>query len=110
MQNEAKIKELFDNEAFVNKFNEATNPEELKGVFEEFGLEISDEDLTELIKAPMDEQKEELSEDDLGDVSGGVVGAALWALKKTCQYSVNYWGGPKEAVVATYSFWRNVFR
>lgn len=104
-----KIKGLFSNEAFVKKFEELDNVEKIAELFKEFGVELTDEEIADFVNSAIEAKKnEELDDEELENINGGAIGfgavAATWA------FAVDYWGGTREACVATYSFWRNVFR
>lgn len=106
MQNEAKIKELFGNEEFVKKIEGLESPAEMSAVFKEYGVEMSEDDMAEFMKAAMKKESgEELGEEALEDVNGGLIGLLNW----TWNRAVNYWGGEKQAVQATVNFWYNTF-
>ncbi|MDR3271299.1 MAG: hypothetical protein LBT32_07340 [Peptococcaceae bacterium] len=68
-----KIQELFQDEAFLTKFTTLETLGELKAELAQNGVELSDEDLDEFgkgIKAAIS-PTDELSADELGDVTGG---------------------------------------
>lgn len=74
-----KLIELFKNEEFcVNFFEAIDKTDELKSLLGKNGINISDEELKELIDVAKQQMakvdNEELNEDELDDVSGGVVG------------------------------------
>lgn len=105
---ESKIKELFSNEEFLKKFEALEEVEKIADLFKDFGVEMTDSELADFVKAAIEEKKgAELGEADLENVNGGIGWGAVAA---TWAFAVDYWGGTKEACVATYSFWRNVFR
>lgn len=105
---ENKIKELFNNEEFVKKFQALEEIERLGDLFKEFNTDLTDEEVSDFVKAAIvTKQGDELGEDDLETVSGGLGWGAVAA---TWSFAVSYWGGTKEACAATYSFWRDVFR
>ena len=77
MDLEKKIAELQANETFLCKLAEIDDAETIKKLFEEYGVDISLEDAKEALTTIEGSQKEELSDADLEDVSGGgVVSAA----------------------------------
>ena len=103
-----KIKGLFSNEAFAKKFEELDNVEKIAELFKEFGVELTDEELADFVNSAIDATKnEELNTVELESVNGGIGWGAVAA---TWAFAVDYWGGTREACVATYSFWRNAFR
>lgn len=74
-----KLNEMFKQEAFCIRFFDALEqPAELKAVLTENGIEVTDEELTELVavaKAQIAKAEgEELSENELSDVAGGIWG------------------------------------
>ena len=105
---EEKIKALFANEEFAKKFEALEDIEKIGQLFAEYGVEMSEAELADFVKAAIDDHKgAELVEKDLEDVAGG----APWgAIGIVWGFAVDYWGGTREAVNATYNFWRNVFR
>lgn len=101
-----EIKSLFGNEEFVAKFNAVGDPDEIKALFKEYGVEISDEDLISLIKESVGEPAEtELGEDALDDVSGGVVATLAKILAGTWAFAVKTYGSPENAVREIGLFW-----
>lgn len=105
---EEKIKALFANEEFAKKFEALDDIEKIGQLFAEYGVEMSEAELADFVKAAIDANKgAELGEKDLEDVAGG----APWgAIGIAWGFAVDYWGGTRQAVNATYNFWRNVFR
>lgn len=101
---EAKIKDLFGNEAFLEKFNAVEDHEKLGDVFKEFGVELTEEELSDLIKTSLNHAQ--LSADDLENVSGGgVIGVLTGVLKFTWDCAVDHYGSPKKAVREIGLFW-----
>ena len=68
---EAKIKEVFSDEAFVNSLMELENVEDVQKALSEKGLDFSPEEI-EAIRKGLVGEDEELGEDDLENVAGGV--------------------------------------
>lgn len=108
-----KIQKLFQDEAFMTKMNEVTEAEDLKALFASHGIELTDEELVEFVKAPMDskmgENEGELDEASLDEVSGGIVEKSWKALKKTWKKAVDVWGSEEETVKGCAQFWKDVF-
>lgn len=75
--NAMKVKELFENQEFAQKFNAAEDFAEVKALFVENGVEIADEELKQLIEAMLAQVEKnadtELSEDQMDAVAGGFV-------------------------------------
>lgn len=80
--NELKVKEIFSDEAFVKQLLEQEEPEQVQALLAEKEIELSIKEIETLrdmiIKHCNGELNlEELSEDDLEGVSGGVLGTIL---------------------------------
>ena len=79
---EMRIKEIFSDEAFVKRLLDQEEPEQIQAVLKEKGIELNFEEI-EYMKSMVEKMlsgqadPEELSDDDLKDVSGGGVGAAI---------------------------------
>ena len=79
---EMRIKEIFSDEAFVKRLLDQEEPEQIQAVLKEKGIELNFEEI-EYMKSMVEKMlsgeadPEELSDDDLNDVSGGAVGAAI---------------------------------
>ena len=69
--NEAQLKELFSDEAFVTSILEIDNAEDVQKALADKGLELSLKEITTIQKT-LSEEEGELSEDDLENVAGGV--------------------------------------
>lgn len=101
----ANVKELFGNQEFVEKFNALEGIESAKALFAEYGVEISNEELAELVNGAIENVNAEFSAEDLDDVNGGIfatLGAILagsWAL------AVKTYGSPENAVREIGLFW-----
>ena len=101
-----QIQKMFSDEAFVAKFNAMEEFDEIKTLFSENNLDLSDEEIKEFIAAVVKtgEQKEngELSEDQMEDVVGGsftaaiVIGGVCAVVTGPCMYKlrklINSWG------------------
>ena len=73
--NQEKIQEVFSDEAFLKEIFSKDTPEEVQTILAEKDIELSIEDiltLRKIIEKKLN-QGVELSDDDLEDVSGGVV-------------------------------------
>lgn len=72
-----RMKILFEDEGFISKFSEIEDYSELKKLFIDNGVEISDEDLIKILESTLisieNKNSAELSEEQMDDVSGGFV-------------------------------------
>ncbi len=68
-----KLAELMKDETFVAKIMQAANKEEVKSFFKERGMELTEEDVTNLSKmiAQAVQKSENLSKEELENISGG---------------------------------------
>ena len=73
--NQEKIQEVFSDEAFLKEIFSKETPEEVQTILAEKDIELSIEDILTLRKIieKKSNQGVELSDDDLEDISGGVV-------------------------------------
>ncbi len=102
-----KIKELLVNEAFAAELEKVETVEEIKALFAAHGVQVTDEELTELIKQPAMADADELSEEDMEMVSGGsAVTLALKALGWTWKFAVKVYGSPSKAIKGITKFWK----
>ena len=102
----SEIKELFANEEFVEKFNMLEGIEAAKVLFAEYGVEITDEELAELIEGATESVSDtELSAEDLSDVSGGVFATLGAILAGSWSFAVKVYGSPEKAVKEIGLFW-----
>jgi hypothetical protein len=76
---EAEIKELFSDEAYTSSLLALDTAEEVQASLAERGLELSTTEITKILDSIRNysESDRELSEADLENVSGGLVGVAL---------------------------------
>lgn len=78
-QKVAKVKELFADKEFVEKILELESAEEVQAALKEKGLELTVEEINQikeqLIKSG--ESGEEVSDEELEQVAGGVVGTVI---------------------------------
>lgn len=102
---EEKIKGLFGNEEFVKKFNEVSAPEELKQLFGDFGVELTDEEVAEVINTAVKAGDEEFDEAALENVSGGVIATLSAILAGSWALAVKTYGSPEAAVREIGIFW-----
>jgi hypothetical protein len=105
-----KLAELMRDEPFMKEILEATTVKEVKGLFKERGVEITDSDIEFLAKviAQVDKNEGKISEEDLENISGGVenysdlaaglsiglgIGAiaTAYAFKKGQDYALSWW-------------------
>ena len=80
--NEDRVKEVFSDEEFVKELFSKETPEEAQAMLAEKDIEVSVEELVKLRdllikKAQQAEGSEELNDDELEDVSGGIIGFAI---------------------------------
>ena len=73
--NNEKLKELFENEAFVKELGTKASVEDAQALFVAHGAEISVDELKALRIAVKQEAGEELSEEELELVAGGAIPA-----------------------------------
>jgi len=74
--NEKRIKEVFSDEAFVKELVSKETPEEVQALLEDKDIEMSVSEivkLRELLEKKAEDPNAELSDEDLEDVSGGVI-------------------------------------
>ena len=73
--NQEKIQEVFSDESFLKEIFSKDTPEEVQTILAEKDIELSIEDILTLRKIieKKSNQGVELSDDDLEDISGGVV-------------------------------------
>lgn len=69
--NEALIKEVFSDEAFVKSLSELETAEEVQAALKEKNLDFSLEDIAEMQTALTKRLNDELPEDELENVAGG---------------------------------------
>ena len=102
---EEKIKGLFGNEEFVKKFDEVGAPEELKQLFDDYGAELTDEEIAEVINAATNGTAAELDEAALENVNGGIFTTLGAILAGSWAFAVEVYGSPKAAVREIGLFW-----
>lgn len=76
--NEAKIKEVFSDEAFVKSLVQMDTAEDVQKAVSEKGIDLSIEEIN-IIQSSL-ESGEELNEDQLENVAGGIAITAICAL------------------------------
>ena len=69
--NEALIKEIFSDEAFLKSLSEMENAEEVQAALKEKGLDLSIDDILKIQKTLTSQENGELSEDEMENVAGG---------------------------------------
>ena len=108
---EDKIKALFTNEELTKKMEALEDIEKIGELFKEYGVDMAEEELADFLQSAIDaKQKTELDVSELENVAGGLIGGAVKLLGATWGFACDYWGGPKQAINATVSFWSGVFR
>lgn len=96
----AKLEQLAQDKAFINEFLSCETPEAAQAALKEKGVELSLEQVTALGEAIAADPSGELSEEQLTNVSGGLIGTALaisgglYTFYKGCQasYHLGYQG------------------
>lgn len=102
-----KVEELLAQEDVLKEILGKGSVEEMKAAFAEHGVEITNEELYTILKAPNEEASDALSAEDLENVNGGVgaiavsLGALGWAWDTAC----DYYGGPAAALECTVNYW-----
>lgn len=78
--NEAKIKEVFSDEAFVKELFTKETPEEVQALLETKGIELSIDEIVKVreilakkVALAQSGEEYELSDQDLEDVAGGII-------------------------------------
>ncbi len=79
MVNEQKIKEIFSDEVFVESLANMETAEDVQATLAEKGIELTVADINAL-RVQLSNGEEELSEEDLENVSGGVAIALLFSI------------------------------
>lgn len=102
---EEKIKALFGDEEFVKRFHEVSGPDELKKLFADFGTELTDEEMAEMINVAVQEGEVEFDEATLEDVSGGVIATLSAILAASWSLAVRTYGSPEKAVREIGIYW-----
>lgn len=83
------IEKLAENETFVKDLGAAHVPEEVKTVFNNYGVEMTLEEAVAIVNAAQTGTDGELSEDHLNAVSGGILVSTLgaWLVCSACVYA-----------------------
>lgn len=93
---EQKLTELFNSENAKAKLNAIDDIEELKQFLDENDIELSYEDLAELLKSAVacseKSNSDELTEEDMDNVSGGLIG---WIILGGILAGAGGWGANK---------------
>lgn len=101
-----KIKELFGKEEFMTKFNATESPEDIKALLNEYGVELSEEELKDMINAVLTGADDgEISIEDLENVNGGVVATMAVILAGSWKFAVQTYGSEANAVRAIGTYW-----
>lgn len=90
MDIQEKINALLADEAFVEAYNQLKTPKELIVLFQQNGVEVTEEIAMEMFE-PIAQEECELSEDDLDNVSGG--GAFGAQIGSSIGFGAFYGGG-----------------
>lgn len=107
-----KVKDIVNNKEFVTKL-ETIPPEEMKNLFAEYNVTLTDEEILEFVREAVEEDKGEitLGEEDLEIVSGGIaVTIALAMLGWTWTYAESVYGSRAKAVSGIISYWKKKFK
>ena len=97
---EEKIKGLFGNEEFTKEFDEVSTPEEMKELFENYGAELTNEEIAEVINAAA-----ELDEAALENVNGGIFKTLATILYASWKFAVKTYGSEEKAIREIGLFW-----
>ncbi len=83
------IEKLAESEAFVKELGAAHIPEEVKAVFNNYGVDMTLEEASAIISAAQTVADSELSEDSLDAVNGGILVSTLgaWLVYSACVYA-----------------------
>lgn len=73
MSNIEKIKDLMDNKNFVSKITAMEDPEQVQAAFAENGVDFTLEQINQIAELVINNNAEELNEDALEAVSGGIL-------------------------------------
>lgn len=73
MNNIEKIKHLMDNKNFVSKITAMEDPEQVQDAFAENGVDFTLEQINQIAELVINNNAEELNEDALEAVSGGIL-------------------------------------
>ena len=83
--NEALIKEIFSDEAFLKSLSEMETAEEVQAALKEKGLDLSIDDILKIQKTLTSQENGELSEDEMENVAGGfAISATVMAILGVC--------------------------
>lgn len=105
-----KLEKVFKDEAMAAKLKEAADIDAIKAVLAEAGVELTEEELAEVVRVAAESAGSgELSEDQMDEVSGGIVRTALKALGYTWKFACHVYGGPREAARGIYDYWAGKF-
>ena len=102
---EEKMKVLFGTEEFAKAFDEVSTPEEMKELCENYGAELTNEEIAEVINAAVKESDADLDEVALENVNGGIFATLGAMLLGSWQFAVEVYGSPKAAVREIGLFW-----
>lgn len=83
------IEKLAEDEVFVKELGAAHTPEEVKTVFNAYGMEMTLEEAVAIIEAAQAGADGELSEENLDNVTGGILVSTLgaWLVYSACVYA-----------------------
>lgn len=75
MENIEKIDEILSSDEFIKKILEANSSEEVKKIFKEKDIDVTDEQIENMRKALNSKIKElnTMSDDEMGQISGGKI-------------------------------------
>ena len=117
MTNEQKllqVKKLMENPDFATKLSQTESIESAHQVFVDFGADVTEEDVKDIvtalsISANEEEAEETLDENELEKVSGGsfAVRLAWGALKLTWGWARRHYGSDRAVVTETVKWWKN---
>ena len=92
MERAAKFQALQESGKFEQELEKVSTPEEMQALFASYGIEMTVDEVKELVSSAVKMNNEELSEEDLENVAGGVAGwvlvAGKWVLKTVAGWAI----------------------
>lgn len=102
---EEKIKGLFGNEEFNQKFEKLSTPEEMQELFVEYGADLTDEEMAEVINAATNGTAADLDEAALENVNGGIFKTLGKLVYYSWKFAVKTYGSEERALREIGRFW-----
>ena len=90
MERKAKFEALQNSETFEKELANVSTPEEMQQLFSNHGIEMTIEEIRDLVAEASKLNNDELSAEDLDDVAGGVwyVAVGKWVLKTVASWAI----------------------